>query len=56
MEVMDKIEKIALDTPRRRPHAITNRGRSFILNAVSSNLGSTFLPPQAVPRTPGIRP
>ncbi len=43
MEVMDKIEKIALDTPGVA-HAITNRGRSFILNAVSSNLGSTFLP------------
>jgi multidrug efflux pump len=43
VEVMDKIEKIALDTPGVA-HAITNRGRSFVLNAVSSNLGSTFLP------------
>jgi multidrug efflux pump len=44
-EVMDKIEKIALDTPGVA-HIIANRGRSFILNAVSSNLGSAFLPLQ----------
>ncbi|MGA2031798.1 MAG: efflux RND transporter permease subunit [Thermoguttaceae bacterium] len=43
VEVMDKIEEIALDTPGVA-HTICNRGRSFILNAVSSNLGSTFLP------------
>ena len=44
-EVMDKIEKIALETPGVA-HIIANRGRSFILNAVSSNLGSAFLPLQ----------
>ncbi|MGO8751668.1 MAG: efflux RND transporter permease subunit [Thermoguttaceae bacterium] len=44
-EVMDKIEKIALDTPGVA-HIIANRGRSFILNAVSSNLGSAFIPLQ----------
>ena len=42
-EVMEKIEKIALETPGVA-HTISNRGRSFILNAVSSNLGSAFLP------------
>jgi multidrug efflux pump len=43
VEVMDKIEKIALETPGVA-HTISNRGRSFIFNAVSSNLGSTFVP------------
>ena len=43
IEVMDKIEKIALETPGVA-HTISNRGRSFILNAVSSNLGSAFIP------------
>jgi multidrug efflux pump len=43
VEVMDKIEKIAMDTPGVA-HTISNRGRSFVLNAISSNLGSTFLP------------
>jgi multidrug efflux pump len=43
IEVMDKVEKIALSTPGVA-HMITNRGRSFILNTQSSNLGSAFLP------------
>jgi multidrug efflux pump len=42
-EVMEKIDKIALDTPGVA-HILSNRGRSFILNAVSSNLGSGFMP------------
>ena len=44
-EVMQKIEKMALETPGVA-HIISNRGRSFILNAMSSNLGSAFLPLQ----------
>ena len=51
VEVMEKVEKIALETPGVA-HSITNRGRSFILNAMCSNLGSAFLPLQAVPRAP----
>jgi len=43
VEVMDKIDKIVLSTPGVA-HTISNRGRSHILNAVSSNLGSGFLP------------
>ena len=43
VEVMDKIERIARETPGVA-HALTNRGRSFLFNAVSSNLGSAFLP------------
>ncbi len=42
-EVMDKIETICHETPGVA-HTISNRGRSFILNAVSSNLGSAFVP------------
>ena len=42
-EVMQKVEKICLDTPGVA-HIISNRGRSFLLNAMSSNLGSAFLP------------
>jgi len=42
-EVMDKIERICHETPGVA-HTISNRGRSFILNAVSSNLGSAFVP------------
>ena len=45
VEVMEKVEKIALETPGVA-HSITNRGRSFILNAMCSNLGSAFLPLQ----------
>ena len=44
-EVMKKIEKICLETPGVA-HILSNPGRSFILNAVSSNLGSAFLPLQ----------
>jgi multidrug efflux pump len=43
VEVMERVERIALETPGVA-HTITNRGRSFILNAMSSNLGSAFLP------------
>ena len=43
VEVMDKVERIARETPGVA-HALSNRGRSFIFNAVSSNLGSAFLP------------
>ncbi len=43
MEVMEKVEKIALKTPGVA-HTISNPGRSFVLNAISSNLGSVFVP------------
>ena len=43
VEVMKKVDKIALETPGVG-HIITNPGRSFVLNAISSNLGSGFLP------------
>jgi multidrug efflux pump len=43
IEVMDKIEQIALETPGVA-HTISNRGRSFVLNAMASNLGSMFMP------------
>ena len=43
VEVMAKVDKIALETPGIA-HTISNPGRSFVLNAVSSNLGSTFVP------------
>ena len=43
VEVMEKVEKIALETPGVA-HTIANRGRSFVLNAISSNFGSMFLP------------
>ena len=56
VEVMDKVERIALHTPGVA-HSLTNRGRSFILNAVSSNLGSAFLPlkPFHERRDPALR-
>ena len=39
--VMEKVDRIALSTPGVA-HIISNRGRSSILNAISSNLGSGF--------------
>jgi multidrug efflux pump len=42
-EVVEKVEKIALETPGVA-HTISNRGRSFVLNVVSSNLSSIFVP------------
>jgi len=41
-EVIDHIEKIALETPGIA-HTLGNPGRSFVLNAVGSNLGSMFV-------------
>jgi multidrug efflux pump len=41
-EVMGHLEKIALDTPGIA-HTLSNSGRSFVLNAVGSNLGSMFI-------------
>ena len=41
-EVLGKLEKIALETPGIA-HTIANTGRSFVLNAVASNLGSMFI-------------
>jgi multidrug efflux pump len=41
-EVMAKIEKIALETPGVA-HTIGNPGRSFVLNAIGSNLGTAFV-------------
>ena len=43
LEVIEKVEKIALATPGVA-HTISNPGRSFVLNAISSNLGSVFIP------------
>ena len=43
VEVMEKLEKIARETPGVA-HTISNPGRSFVLNAVGSNLGSMFIP------------
>src|SRR5262249_41453857 len=40
--VMAKIEKIAHETPGVA-HTIGNPGRSFVLNAVGSNLGTAFI-------------
>jgi multidrug efflux pump len=40
--VMEKIEKIALETPGVA-HTIANPGRSFVLNAIGSNLGTVFI-------------
>jgi multidrug efflux pump len=53
---MEKVEKIALGTPGVA-HTIFNPGRSFVLNAVSSNLGSTFVPlkPFHERRNPALR-
>ena len=42
-EVMEKIGRITRETPGIA-HTISNLGRSFVLNAVSSNLGSIFVP------------
>jgi len=39
---MQKIEKIALETPGIA-HTIANPGRSFVLNAIGSNLGTVFI-------------
>jgi multidrug efflux pump len=41
-EVMAKVEKIALETPGVA-YSIGNPGRSFVLNAIGSNLGTAFL-------------
>jgi len=41
-EVSLAVEKIALDTPGVA-HTIGNPGRSFVLNAIGSNLGSMFI-------------
>ncbi|WP_020469011.1 efflux RND transporter permease subunit [Zavarzinella formosa] len=41
-EVMRRIEKIALETPGVA-HTLGNPGRSFVLNAIGSNLGSMFV-------------
>jgi multidrug efflux pump len=41
-DVMAKIEKIAHETPGIA-HTIGNPGRSFVLNAIGSNLGSAFI-------------
>jgi multidrug efflux pump len=56
VEVMAKIDKIALETPGVA-HTIANPGRSFVLNAVSPNLGSAFLPlkPFHERRDPALR-
>ena len=43
VEVMQKVDKIAQETPGVA-HTISNPGRSFVLNAISSNLGSVFAP------------
>ena len=56
IEVMEKVEKIALETPGVA-HTISSRGRSSVLNAVGSNLGSIFVPlkPFAQRRDPALR-
>ncbi len=41
-EVMGNVEKIALETPGVA-YTIGNPGRSFVLNAIGSNLGTAFL-------------
>src|SRR5262249_47530123 len=41
-EVIDKAEKIALNTPGVA-HTLGNPGRSFVLNAIGSTLGTLFL-------------
>src|SRR5438034_2379617 len=54
-EVVEKVEKIALETPGVA-HTISDRGRSFVLNVVSSNLSSIFVPlkPFAERRDPAL--
>jgi multidrug efflux pump len=42
MEVAKKMEKIALETPGI-DHTLANPGRSFVLNAIGSNLGTMFI-------------
>lgn len=41
-EVAEKIDKIAHETPGIA-HTISNPGRSFVLNTIGSNLGTTFI-------------
>jgi multidrug efflux pump len=41
-EVINKAEKIALETPGVA-HTLGNPGRSFVLNAIGSNLGTMFI-------------
>jgi multidrug efflux pump len=55
VEVVEKVEKIALETPGVA-HTISDRGRSFVLNVVSSNLSSIFVPlkPFAERRDPAL--
>jgi multidrug efflux pump len=54
-EVMGKVEKIALETPGIA-HTIGNPGRSFVINAIGSNLGTAFmaLEPFHKRRGPGL--
>jgi multidrug efflux pump len=54
-EVMARAEKIALDTPGVA-HTLGNPGRSFVLNAIGSNLGTMFVPlkPFDQRRGPGL--
>jgi len=54
-EVMAKVEKIAHETPGVA-HTLGNPGRSFVLNAIGSNLGSAFIPlePFDKRRDPGL--
>ncbi len=42
-EVSEKVERIARETPGIS-HTLSNPGRSFVLNAIGSNLGTVFLP------------
>src|SRR4029077_21197154 len=42
IEVTKAMEKIALETPGIA-HTLGNPGRSFVLNAIGSNLGSMFI-------------
>jgi len=54
-EVMAKIEKISLETPGVA-HTIANPGRSFVFNAIGSNLATAFiaLDPFDKRRGPGL--
>src|SRR5262245_34575740 len=54
-EVMAKVERIARETPGVA-HTLGNPGRSFVLNAIGSNLGSAFFPlePFDKRRDPGL--
>ncbi len=42
VEVASKMEKIALETPGVA-HTLSNPGRSFVLNAIGSNVGTMFI-------------